>query len=225
MNEQVNNKEPIKMCSKCKEPKPLSEFYKNRISKDGLQHICKICDKQKVKKYYSKNPEEILLRQKQHNSEHKDEINLKSRQYYSEHRKENSLRAKVYNLSHKEETRIRHKKYENNKLKTDAFFRIKKFLRSRVRAALKSQGVKKSLHTIELLGCTAKFYQNYLKSHFKIGMTMENNGKRKWHQHHPKQISSFDLSKVEEQKKAFHYTNVVPMWEDEHREWHKTHPE
>lgn len=32
-----------KRCSKCKKIKPLSEFYKDRSKKDGLQHRCKIC--------------------------------------------------------------------------------------------------------------------------------------------------------------------------------------
>ena len=67
-----------------------------------------------------------------------------------------------------------------------------------------------------------KIYQEYLKSLFKPGMTLKNNNKRKWVQHHPIEINSVDLSNPEQLKKVCHYTNVVPMWEDEHIEWHKT---
>ena len=35
----------MKTCSKCKEKKPFSEFYKSRSSKDGHQSYCKLCEK------------------------------------------------------------------------------------------------------------------------------------------------------------------------------------
>lgn len=41
----------VKRCSKCKQFKPLSEFYKRKISKDGLQFDCKSCRLKHVKKY------------------------------------------------------------------------------------------------------------------------------------------------------------------------------
>jgi len=41
----------MKTCSKCKETKPLSEFYKNRSTKDGLQAYCKICQSKYQAKY------------------------------------------------------------------------------------------------------------------------------------------------------------------------------
>lgn len=34
-----------KMCTKCKTVKPVTEFYKNRNSKDGYHHSCKECHK------------------------------------------------------------------------------------------------------------------------------------------------------------------------------------
>jgi len=40
-----------KRCSKCKEIKPLSEFYKNRKQYDGLQTCCKSCNKAYLKAY------------------------------------------------------------------------------------------------------------------------------------------------------------------------------
>jgi hypothetical protein len=35
--------EELKRCSKCKTPKPLSEFHKRKGSKDGHDHYCKEC--------------------------------------------------------------------------------------------------------------------------------------------------------------------------------------
>lgn len=33
----------LKRCSKCGETKPTTEFYFNRVAKDGLQVICRLC--------------------------------------------------------------------------------------------------------------------------------------------------------------------------------------
>ena len=35
-----------KVCSHCKEHQPLSEFYKHKINKDGLQYQCRSCKKE-----------------------------------------------------------------------------------------------------------------------------------------------------------------------------------
>jgi len=34
-----------KSCSKCKESKPISEFYKDRSRSDGVQYVCKDCNR------------------------------------------------------------------------------------------------------------------------------------------------------------------------------------
>ena len=41
-------------------------------------------------------------------------------------------------------------------------------------------------------------------------MTWENYGE--WHIDHRKPCASFDLTKEEEQKMCFHFTNLQPMW-------------
>lgn len=51
-----------KICGKCKLPKPLTEFHKNRRSKDGLQDRCKECHKQDVKAAYAQNPDPYIRR-------------------------------------------------------------------------------------------------------------------------------------------------------------------
>ena len=46
-----------KRCSGCHNELPLSEFYKNRCSPDGLQGYCKTCGKAKTKQYQKEKPE------------------------------------------------------------------------------------------------------------------------------------------------------------------------
>jgi hypothetical protein len=66
-----------------------------------------------------------------------------------------------------------------------------------------------------LLGITMKELQVYLEKQFKDGMSWENYGFYGWHVDHIIPLSSFDLTIEEEQKKAFHYTNLQPLWAKE----------
>lgn len=40
----------MKQCKKCGEHKPLTEFYKNSRSKDGIDYYCKSCQKEGANK-------------------------------------------------------------------------------------------------------------------------------------------------------------------------------
>ena len=46
-----------KRCNSCKQDLPVSEFWKNRASKDGLQAYCKTCNKAKTKQHQLEHPE------------------------------------------------------------------------------------------------------------------------------------------------------------------------
>ena len=101
-------------------------------------------------------------------------------------------------------------KYEKDRRKTDPIFKIKRNLRTIVSHYVKrSKGVKGE-KTLELTGCSLNELKNHLQKQFKDGMTWENYGE--WHIDHIKPASLFDLTKLEEQKKAFHYTNLQPLW-------------
>ena len=57
------------------------------------------------------------------------------------------------------------------------------------------------------------FLRDYLSQQFEKGMTWDN--QRDWHIDHRKPCASFDLTKEEEQRKCFHYTNLQPLWGSE----------
>lgn len=82
-NRAMSKKELTKRCSKCKQFKAHSEFYKAKKNKDGLQPECKKCHNQCVKRHHQQNRPEILQRKKQHYQTHK----VQQRQYYKQYRK------------------------------------------------------------------------------------------------------------------------------------------
>jgi hypothetical protein len=67
----------------------------------------------------------------------------------------------------------------------------------------------------ELLGCSIEFFKEYIEGLFTEGMTFKNHGFYGWHYDHIKPLSKFNLLDKEEQKKAFHYTNIQPLWAED----------
>src|SRR3990167_816841 len=91
--------------------------------------------------------------------------------------------------------------------------RLASVIRARIYDVLK-HGYK-SERTANLIGIPIKELKPYLESKFKVGMTWENYGFYGWHLDHIRPLSSFDLKNPKEQKKAFHYTNLQPLWAKE----------
>jgi hypothetical protein len=71
---------------------------------------------------------------------------------------------------------------------------------------------KKLNDSINLFGCSPKKLKEHLESLFIDGMSWGNHGLNGWHIDHIIPTAAFDLSKEEEQKKCFNYTNLVPRW-------------
>lgn len=65
----------------------------------------------------------------------------------------------------------------------------------------------------EILGCTQEQFKQHIFSQFSGNMSWDNhgNGCNQWNIDHIIPINQFDLSKEEDRKKCFHYTNLRPM--------------
>lgn len=83
-------------------------------------------------------------------------------------------------------------------------------LRSRVHAALAAVGRKKRTRSVALVGCMPKELRAHLEAQFLAGMSWDNYGL--WHVDHIRPVCTFDLTDIEQQKIAFHYTNLRPLW-------------
>jgi hypothetical protein len=103
LSENVVKQTPeTKVCGVCKEKLPSSEFYKRKLSKDGLAALCKKCNAEKGKSRYACHREEIIRK------------------------------VTEYNKTNAEKKRVWRRKYIKDRLKTDLEFRLSRNLRKRL---------------------------------------------------------------------------------------------
>lgn len=115
---------------------------------------------------------------------------------------------KNYVQQNQEKINVLRNQRNKQKRKVDPIFVLKARLRNRVWSMLKNN--KKSATTEKMLGCSYEFFKTYIEQKFPENMGWHNMGE--WHIDHIKPLASFDLSDIEQQAIAFHYTNHQPLW-------------
>jgi len=196
----------MKKCIICKEEKELILFSKDNYRKDKLSIKCKVCAKQKSIEYYNKNKSEIYKKRREYTKKYNA---IHGQEYRDKNKEKARLVGRAYYKKNKAKMNKRSTELTLAKRRTKIEYKIAHNLRSRVALAIKN-GYKKT-KTIELLGCDIIFFKHHISSQFKDGMSWDNYGKHTWHIDHIKPCVSFDLTKEEEQRKCFHYTNLQPL--------------
>ena len=101
-----------KVCSRCKESKPVEAFYKRKINSDGLYGKCKPCWSEYIKEYRANNIEKIKEYSKTHY--------IKYQEKYKERRIKNierfKERDKKYYAENKEKIKEYKKEWNKNNL-------------------------------------------------------------------------------------------------------------
>lgn len=173
------------------------------------------------REYIERNPEKVRERSRRYYEQNSIKIFAKVKKY-REANPEQIARAKLkWQRDNPGKSRAIRKRYENanrskiearraKRYKTDPQYRLHRLLRRRIQIVLKASGTRKLHRTMELTGCTVAFLKGYLEARFKRGMTWENYGE--WHIDHRIPISTFNLLNADEQRRAFHYSNLQPLW-------------
>ena len=118
--------------------------------------------------------------------------------YYNKNRDRLLNKQKFHTKENREKIRF----YEKNRKKTDLNFKIACNLRSRTSSAFKSQNVRKTNKTFDLLGCSHSFFKNWIVYQLYGNMTLENYGSI-WQIDHCIPIASFNLLDESDMKKMF----------------------
>lgn len=139
---------------------------------------------------------------------------IERHQYYLNNRERTLQKTKEYAENNKDWHRNYQNEYSKNRRREDVNFRISGNLRTRIPNAI--AGKVRSGHTIDLLGCSINELKIWLQRSFTLEMNWENYGSY-WEIDHIRPCASFDLSKPDEQKHCFNYTNLQPLTINQNR--------
>ena len=189
---------------------PEKKEVKNKWIKKNLDKIKAYYKKgnQKQKEKYKSDPvfRKKLLEKKKNYRDNNPEFKMKIYLRDNEKKREKYKTDKKF----RKDTIERTSKRIIERFNTDLNFRLRMLLRGRIRSVMKTKNAKKNSKVYDLLGCSLESFKKHMENQFSSGMSWSNIGK--WHIDHIYPLSKFDLTKFEEQKKAFHYTNIQPLW-------------
>lgn len=104
-------------------------------------------------------------------------------------------------------------KYVKNRYDNNEIVKLKKNLRKRLNAALKTKKWQKNSKFRDYIGCDLETLKKHIESKFQPGMTWENYSLFGWHIDHIIPLSS---AKTEQELyKLCHYTNLQPLWREQ----------
>jgi quinol monooxygenase YgiN len=151
------------------------------------------------------------MREKRKNLEFLERERALMKEYRSRPEVKEMMRQKRNEPAARDRTRelakLRLRKYAQE----SAAYRLARAVRARVHGVLKKRGAVKSQRTYEYVGCSAQQLAESLEARFEPGMTWDNYGTA-WHVDHIIPVSVYDLTDAAQQRQAFHYTNLQPLW-------------
>jgi hypothetical protein len=200
----------MKICSKCNAPKPKSQFYKNKLSKDGLYSWCNTCAKEYRKTYHYQNKEICNQKNKEWRIKNKDKKKKSNKEWLSKNKEHRRKYKQQYRKENKEQINA-YKREQRRKYMQDPEKRIQEAVRARLRKAIRLKNTTQKSR--DLVGCSIEFLKQYLESLFAPGMSWDNYGQ--WHIDHIQPVCKFCLIDEEQLKKCFHYSNLQPLWAED----------
>lgn len=160
------------------------------------------------KNYYKRNREKCIKYAIEYQQKHPDKRKI----WRKNSKATNQKYAKKWQTQNPEKYKQAINKSRTKRRKIDSMYRIVCNLRSRLSKAIKNNY--KSGSSIKDLGCSISELKQYLEAKFQSGMTWDNYGQ--WHIDHIKPLFSFDLNDLTQFLQANHYTNLQPLWAQDH---------
>ena len=226
----MSNELTTKICTKCKEIKPLKDFSKSKNHKDGLSSHCKRCHSIDNKKWRDNNKIVISKYNKEYikqNNTQTELIKTYQKNYQKIYRENNKEQKRILNVKNKatkrnpeyyilnkEKIDHQNKLYRNLRRKNDPIFKLQCNIRTLLWGFLRGN---KNLHTHEYICCSSEELWTHLERQFRDGMTRVNYGKI-WHVDHIIPLSYFNETDLTESKLANHWGNLQPLFAKENLE-------
>ena len=199
-----------KVCNKCNIEKDVTEFGKNRRSKDNLHYYCKICSRWYVEEYKKKNRTEYLKSKKKHREKHSEYISEYGKEWYIKNKGDTKFK-----LFRKEERREYDREYSKKRYHSDILYKLSDLISSAIWLSLNEKGYTKKCRTYRVLGCTYEEFKTHIESKWEDWMNWDNhglyNGERNygWDLDHIVPLSSAQCE--EDVYRLNHYSNIQPL--------------
>jgi len=161
----------------------------------------------------SQNPEKKRSNARLRYKNKKKEILENAKKYYQTNKESILLIRKDYYEKNKREIIKNQVARDAIRIRTDIGFLLKTRVRSRFKMAMR--GNYKTGVGIKYLGCSIEEFKNYIYNQFQPEMTWDNYGKE-WELDHRIALLNFDLTKEEDLKIACNFTNIQPLWKEDH---------
>lgn len=206
----------MKICKKCTAKKPLDEFHNHIKAADGKAIYCIPCNRAMMKP----KTKEIAIRDcKKYKENHPERVKATFKKWYEKNKhitrkRSDSTKQKgkewvIANRDRLNElSRIRKRNPTPKQV-------IEKCLRDRFnKVIIRMKSGTKHTSCMNLVGCDFYTIKHHIESQFVDGMNWDNhgNGDKKWNIDHIKPLLAFDLHDLEQQKIAFNYLNLRPLW-------------
>ncbi len=226
-----------KFCPDCKENKDTSLFHKNKNTKDGLYAYCKTCNSKRVKDYIDKNKEKLSRKRKERYAKNRKKERAQQKIYADTHKEQiaiqgkknreanpgvNAQKCKKYQKENVDKINKKRRVRVREKEKSDPVYKLTRRLRTRLYKFVKGENKKGS--AVKDLGCSPEELKIHLESLFYphpfsgVLMTWENYGKglNKWQIDHIEALCLFDLTVESDLLRACHFSNLQPLWHEDH---------
>jgi len=191
--------ENVKTCTKCGRELSLDQFYESRPD-------CKVCRRAMSAIWRLNNPDRV----REGNARWRKGNPAAGKEAKIRWRKDNPEKARAAIARWRQNNPGCDSNYQKKRRAYDLEYMIMKRIRCAMYRAL--NGNDKADHTIELLGCSIEYLRHHLENQFTHGMSWDNYGRYGWHIDHIIPLSYFDHSDSEQQRRAWHYTNLQPLW-------------
>ena len=155
--------------------------------------------------YYKRNRKKFLKNSQKYRDNNPEKV--KDYEKNKRPKESKSKRNAQYWLENKEQLTEYHRQYQHEREKVDIQYKLKRRLRSRLSKLVKGN---KPYSSVDALGCSIVEFRKHLESLWTDGMSWDNYGK--WHIDHKIPCFAFNLTKVDDVKKCFHFSNMQPLW-------------
>ena len=198
----------IKKCNKCGQELPVSRFRKRIYSSGniGYQPRCSDCERAAAAEWRKNNPEKAKAAAEKYRKNNPEKITERIKKWQRNNPdkcRESYAKWRKHNLRHRA-------KYARKCRGNNLTLKISNNIRSAITRALDDNV--KACHMEELLGCSIESLRKHLERLFQPDMTWDNYGRYGWHIDHIIPLSYFDFTDLEQQRRAWHYTNLQPLW-------------